>query len=141
MSCHETKDGLHQYVSRKQKKQITGNPRCFALDCFRVIEAGSKFFMRLDSEAPENDYRRRELNRAVDSERNQQQASRSYSCTNRNRGFNHHPNYRDYFQPERSSQCESPSKYDRFAHTQNFRILVSSKSTSNFHFMSQQHWS
>src|SRR5213082_2478411 len=103
MSCHETKDGLHQYVSRKQKKQITGNPRCFALDCFRVIEAGSKFFMRLDSEAPENDYRRREFNRAVDSEGNKQQASRSDSSTDCDCGFDYHPNDRDDFEPERRS--------------------------------------
>src|SRR5438105_4813597 len=106
MACHETKDGLQENVSRKQEKQITGNARCFALDFGRVVQSTFKFLSEFDSEAPENDYRRREFNRAVDSEGNKQQASRSYSSTDCDCGFDYHPNDRDDFEPDgRSDFC------------------------------------
>src|SRR6266699_4269347 len=104
MSCHETKDGLQENVSRKQEKEITGDPCGFVLDLCRAAPSAFGFFSELESEPPENDYRRCELNRAVDSEGNKQQASRSYSSTDCDCGFDYHPNNRDDFEPERRSE-------------------------------------
>jgi hypothetical protein len=80
------------------------------------VQSAFKFLSEFESEAPENDYRRRELNRAVDSKGNKQQASRSYSSTDCSPRLDYHLNDRDDFEPECSPQCRTPFKYDRFAH-------------------------
>src|SRR5947208_16649983 len=98
MSYHETKDGLHDYVNRKQEKQITGDARCSALDVSYAVLSALKFLSKFGSEASKNDYSRRELNRAGDSESNQQQASRSYSSTDCKAGSDYPRNERADFQ-------------------------------------------
>src|SRR6266513_2881348 len=45
MSCHETKDGLQENVSRKQEKEITGDPCGFVLDLCRAAPSAFGFLL------------------------------------------------------------------------------------------------